>query len=78
MAWTLSGSDDFAEILVEVLAAASGANPPATLATGAGAALNASIVTSTINVGPNYAGAAADLGGNYGSWATPQFATGGP
>jgi hypothetical protein len=78
MAWTLGGSDAFAEIMIEVLAAASGANPPAGLATGTGTALNAAIQTSNVNVGPNYAGAAADLGGVYGSWATPQYATGGP
>lgn len=50
----------------------------AVAATGTGAALSPSITTSTVTVGPKYAGTAADLGGVYGSWGTPQFATGGP
>lgn len=75
MAWT-QGSDFFAEILVEILAAASGT--PAGLASGTGTALNASIVTSTINVGPRYAGTGTDLGGGQGAWNTPSLATGGP
>jgi hypothetical protein len=75
MAW-LTGSDDFAEILVEILAAASGI--PTGLASGTGAALNPAIVTSTVTVGPRYAGTGTDLGGVYGSWGTPQLASGGP
>lgn len=69
-------SDDWGFIAVEVLAAPSGV--PTGLATGTGAALNPSIVTSTVTIGPRYAGTAADLGGVYGSWGTPQYATGGP
>jgi len=76
MAWPLGGADNYAVILVEVLAAASGT--PIGVATGTGAALGASILTSTVNVGPRYAGAATDLGGVYGSWGTPSLATGGP
>jgi hypothetical protein len=62
--------------MVEVLAAASGT--PIGLASGTGAALNASVVTSTINVGPRYATTGTDLGGVYGVWNTPSLATGGP
>ncbi|HEY2267526.1 MAG TPA: hypothetical protein VGI96_33220 [Streptosporangiaceae bacterium] len=74
MAWATT-TDWFAELLVEVLP------PPgftAAAATGAGAALNAGIVTSNVTVGPEYATAASDLGGGSGSWATPQYAEGGP
>jgi hypothetical protein len=77
MAWTQL-ADFFAEILVEVKAAPSGANPAAAPASGAGAALNAAILTSNVNVGPRYATTATDLGGVYGSWNTPQYAEGGP
>lgn len=60
----------------EVLAAPAGTL--AALASGAGAALSAGIYTSNVVVGPRYATAAADLGGGSGSWATPQYAEGGP
>jgi len=76
LAWGVN-SDFFAIVAAEVLVGG-GATINAGLATGAGAAPNPAARTSTVNVGPNYAGAAADLGGVYGSWATPQYATGGP
>ena len=75
MAWTVS-PDYFAEILTEILPAATGT--PVSAASGAGAALGATVVTSSTTTGPRYAGAAADLGGVYGTWNTPQYATGGP
>jgi hypothetical protein len=75
--WTCT-STVAATMAVEVIAALTGANPVAVLATGNGNAPNASIVTSTITVGPRYAAAAADLGGAYGAWNTPQYAEGGP
>jgi hypothetical protein len=77
MAWTQL-SDFFAEILVEVLAAASGANPVAGLASGTGAAQPVTMASNVMTSGPRYATATSDLGGVYGAWATPQYATGGP
>ena len=75
MAWTVS-PDYFAEILTEILPAATGT--PVSAASGAGAALGATVVTSSTTTGPRYAGTATDLGGVYGTWNTPQYATGGP
>ena len=57
---------------------AGGTSATAVLASGAGAALNAATQSSNTTVGPEYAAVATDLGGNYGSWATPQYAEGGP
>lgn len=74
-AWTQT-SDTYGVIGVEVQPAITGGY--AVKATGAGAALNPSITTSNVTVGPRYAGTATDLGGVYGVWATPQYATGGP
>jgi hypothetical protein len=76
MAWTIT-SDWWGVLLVELLGG-SGTNAPATLATGIGAALNADTATSNLTSGPRYATASADLGGNQGLWATPQYAQGGP
>lgn len=70
-------SDWYAAVGVEVQVF-TGANATAVLASGAGAALGAGVATSNITVGPRYAGTATDLGGVYGSWGTPQYATGGP
>jgi hypothetical protein len=81
LTWTLravSNSGDNFQPAWIYTATMPGAGTPATRAAGTGAALNASIVTSTITVGPRYAGTGTDLGGVYGSWGTPQFATGGP
>jgi hypothetical protein len=70
-------TDSNACVAVEVQSGAAGTGN-AVLAAGTGAALNATVVSSNITVGPEYAGTATDLGGNYGAWATPQFAQGGP
>lgn len=75
MAWTVS-PDYFGEILVEVLAAPVGI--PTGLASGVGVGLGADVAVSNITVGPRYATATADLGGGAGSWATPDYAEGGP
>lgn len=75
-AWSTT-ADFWAVLAVEVLVGG-GANAPASAATGTGAALNAGVQTSNVTVGPQYAGTGTDLGGVYGSWGTPQFATGGP
>lgn len=48
------------------------------LASAAGTAQNATTSPYSLTTGIRYATAAADLGGNYGSWATPQYAEGGP
>jgi hypothetical protein len=73
------GSDFNAVLGFEVLAA-SGAvgSGAAVLASGAGAAQTAGTSPHNAFAGPAYAATATDLGGVYGSWATPQFATGGP
>lgn len=55
-----------------------GTTATAVLAAGTGTALNPAIATSNVTVGPQYATAASDLGGGSGSWATPQYAEGGP
>lgn len=79
MAWTLGGSDWFGEIMIEVKAAASGANPDAGLASGIGTAQDITMVSNVMTSGPRYATATSDLGPpGYGAWATPQYAQGGP
>lgn len=75
-AWT-ADADWWAVIAVEVLAA-TGKIVNAGEAAAGGAADAAAIETSNMTSGPRYAGSAADLGGGAGTWATPQYATGGP
>jgi len=74
--WALSGADAYGVILAAFRIPVAGT--PAGLASGTGAALNPSVVLSTVSVGPEYATTATDLGGVYGSWGTPSLATGGP
>jgi hypothetical protein len=77
--YTLSSSAGASWGLVLVAFLLAGATGiPTGLASGAGAALGAGVVTSNVSVGPKYAGTGTDLGGVYGSWATPNYATGGP
>jgi hypothetical protein len=74
-----SSSDNFQPaFIVTTTIPAGGNSATAVLAAGAGAALGPAVVTSNVVIGPKYAGTATDLGGVYGSWGTPQFATGGP
>jgi hypothetical protein len=68
----------FAWIGVATALLPSGTSTTAGLASGAGAALNATTLPAQSLAGPAYATTATDLGGVYGSWGTPQFATGGP
>jgi hypothetical protein len=63
---------------VATFTAAATSTPTAVVATGTGAADTASTIPHTVTSSTQAATAASDLGGNYGMWATPQFAEGGP
>lgn len=78
MAWTLGGSDAWAEILVEILAVASGTQAPAAVAAAAGVAPDALTSPHQVLSPVAHASAVAILPGGYGTWATPEFAEGGP
>ena len=73
-------SDWYAAIGLEVQISGAGGvtNAQAVLASGQGAAKTADTIPHTLTAGPGYATTATDLGGGAGSWATPQYAEGGP
>jgi hypothetical protein len=77
LTWSIT-ADFWGIMAAEVLAAGSVANAPAGLAAGSGVAQSPLTSPYSLLSGPNHAATATDLGGNYGSWATPQYAEGGP
>ncbi|HET9967272.1 MAG TPA: hypothetical protein VFQ68_03485 [Streptosporangiaceae bacterium] len=76
-AWTVN-ADWYAIVTAEVLPFGAIGTGPAVLASGTGAAQAATTSPYSLTSGTLHAAAAADLGGGYGSWATPQYAEGGP
>lgn len=76
VAWGVN-ADFFAIVAAEVLIGG-GVTAAAGGASGTGAAQGAVAQSSNTTVGPKYAGTATDLGGVYGAWNTPNYATGGP
>lgn len=76
MACPVSAADFWAIFAVEVIAAPSGA--VAGLASGTGTAPGVTAATSNLTSGPLHATAAAALAGGQGTWATPEYAEGGP
>jgi hypothetical protein len=76
LTWADSSSTSDCLVAVEVQGAVTGT--PIGLASATGTAQTAGTSPHSVLAGPAYAGTATDLGGVYGSWATTQFATGGP
>jgi hypothetical protein len=76
VAWSIT-ADFWGIQAVEVLPG-TGTSALAGLAAGTGAAQPVTMTSNVMTSGPRYATATSDLGGNYGLWATPQYAQGGP
>lgn len=77
LAWGVN-SDFFAIVAAEVLPFGAIGGGTAALAAGAGTAQPATTIPYSLTSDTLHAAASSDLGGGYGSWATPQYAEGGP
>jgi hypothetical protein len=77
-AWTISASDFWAVIAVEVLSAGAATSALAGLASATGTAPTPTVAGAGLNSAVAHATAAAVLPGGYGTWGTPEYAEGGP